>query len=261
MELSIYQVDAFTDHLFGGNPAAIVPLENWLPDDLMQAIAAENNLSETAFYVPAGENFDIRWFTPKAEVDLCGHATIATAHILFEQKKYDRKTIIFGSKSGILKVEKLNNLYTMDFPCDKIHPATFPVEMIQALGVTPLETFRGKDDYMIVIGSEIEILNIRPDFRMLSLLEKSRGVIVTAPGKEVDFVSRCFYPQFGIDEDPATGSAHTTLTPYWAQKLNKTELTALQLSPRKGLIQCKYLNDRVLLSGRAVTFLKGKLLL
>lgn len=259
MKLSIYQVDAFTDRLFGGNPAAIVPLENWLSDDLMQAIASENNLSETAFYIPSGENFEIRWFTPKAEVNLCGHATLATAHVLFEQKNYDRKTVIFNSKSGILKVEKLNNLYTMDFPSDKIHPTTTPVEIIKGLKVTPLETFYGRDDYMIVIDSEKEILNIQPDFRMLSLLENSRGVIVTAPGNKVDFVSRCFFPQFGINEDPATGSAHTTMTPYWAQKLNKIDLTALQLSPRQGFFQCKYLHDRVLISGRAVTFLKGKI--
>ena len=261
MELPIYQVDAFTDQLFGGNPAAIVPLEDWLADDLMQKIASENNLSETAFFVPFEGNFEIRWFTPKAEVDLCGHATLATAHVLFEHKKYTGKTIIFHSKSGILKVEKSNNLYTMDFPADKIRPVTCPDEITKGLGCVPLETFLGKDDYLIVIDSEKEILNIRPDFRMLSLLENARGVIVTAPGNEVDFVSRCFYPQFGIDEDPATGSAHTTMTPYWAQRLNKIELIALQCSPRKGVLQCKYLQDRVLISGRAVTFLKGKMLL
>ncbi len=261
MELKIYQVDAFTDHLFGGNPAAIVPLKSWLPDDLMQKIATENNLSETAFYVQTGEKFEIRWFTPTAEVDLCGHATLATAHILFERKKYAEKIINFYSKSGILKVSKLNNLYTMDFPADEIHPVTPPVEIIKGLGTTPIETFRGKDDYMIVIDSEREIKNIQPDFRMLSLLEKARGIIVTAPGIDVDFVSRCFYPRFGIDEDPATGSAHTTMTPYWSQKLNKIELTALQLSPRKGVFRCKFLQDRVLISGQAVTYLKGKLIL
>ena len=261
MELSIYQVDAFTDHMFGGNPAAVVPLDHWISDDLMQKIAFENNLSETAFYIPSEDQFEIRWFTPTTEVDLCGHATLATAHILFEHKNYKQKTILFNSKSGILKVEKLNNLYTMDFPSDKIHQVTTPVEILKGLGITPLETFRGKDDYMIVIDSEQEIKNIRPDFRMLSLLENTRGVIITAPGEEVDFVSRCFYPQAGIDEDPATGSAHTTMTPYWAQKLDKIELTALQLSPRKGVFQCKYLHDRVLISGQAVTYLKGILLL
>ncbi len=261
MELTIYQVDAFTDKLFGGNPAAIVPLKGWLPEELMQQIAAENNLSETAFFVQSGEYFDIRWFTPNAEVDLCGHATLATAHILFEEKKYDQKTIFFNSKSGILKVEKLNNLYTMDFPSDKIHQVTTPVELLKGLSITPLETYRGKDDYMIVIDSEKEILNIRPDFRMLSLLENARGVIVTAPGTEADFVSRCFYPVYGIDEDPATGSAHTTLVPYWSQKLEKIELSALQLSQRKGIFHCKYLQERVLISGQAVTYLKGILLL
>jgi PhzF family phenazine biosynthesis protein len=261
MDLSIYQVDAFTDHLFGGNPAAIIPLENWISDDLMQKIASENNLSETAFYVKSEDNFEIRWFTPTAEVDLCGHATLAAAHILFEEKKYARKTLIFNSKSGILKVEKSNNLYTMDFPSDKIHQVTTPVEILKGLNTTPLETFCGKEDYMIIFDSENEIENIQPDFRMLSLLENARGVIVTAPGNEVDFVSRCFYPQFGIDEDPATGSAHTTLTPYWSQKLDKIEMTALQLSPRKGVFHCKNLKDRVLISGQAVTYLKGKILL
>ena len=218
-------------------------------------------MSETAFYVQSGEGFEIRWFTPTTEVDLCGHATLATAHILFEEKNYDQKTIKFSSKSGILRVEKLNNLYTMDFPSDKIHQVTTPVEILKGLSITPLETFRGKEDYMIVLDSEKEILNIRPDFRMLSLLENARGVIVTAPGNEADFVSRCFYPQFGIDEDPATGSAQTTMIPYWSQKLEKIELSALQLSSRKGIFHCKYLNDRVLISGQAVTYLKGKLLL
>ena len=261
MELSIFQVDAFSDTLFKGNPAAVIPLENWLPDDLTQKIATENNLSETAFYVKVDDLFEIRWFTPTAEVDLCGHATLASAHILFDEKNYDQKTILFSSKSGILKVEKLNNLYTMDFPTDKIHQVTTPVEILKGLNTIPLETFRGKDDYMIVIDSEKEIENIRPDFRMLSLLEDARGVIVTAPGKKVDFVSRCFYPHFGIDEDPATGSAHTTMTPYWSQKLEKIEMTAHQISPRLGVFHCKYQQDRVLISGQAITYLRGTILL
>ena len=261
MELTIYQVDAFTDQLFGGNPAAVVPLKKWLPDDLMQKIASENNLSETAFYLSSRDEFEIRWFTPTAEVDLCGHATLAAAHILFDEKNYSQKTIVFHSKSGILRVEKLNNLYTMDFPSDKIHQVTTPVEITKGLNITPKETFRGKDDYMVVIDSEIELNSLRPDFRMLSLLENVRGVIVTAPGSEVDFVSRCFYPNYGINEDPATGSAHTTMTPYWSQKLNKIDMTALQSSPRKGTFRCKYQHDRVLISGQAVTYLKGTLLL
>lgn len=261
MELSIYQVDAFTEHLFGGNPAAVIPLENWLSDELMQKIAAENNLSETAFYVPREAHFEIRWFTPKAEVDLCGHATLASAHVLFEHKNYHLKTLIFSSKSGILKIEKLNNLYTMDFPIDEIHQITSSPEIIKGLNINPLETFRGKDDYMIVIDSQKKLENIQPDFRILSQLENARGIIVTAPGNEVDFVSRCFYPQYGIDEDPATGSAHTTMTPYWSQKLKKNELTALQLSPRKGVFNCKQTQNRVLISGQAVTYLQGNLLL
>ncbi len=261
MELTIYQVDAFTDHLFGGNPAAIVPLKNWLPDKLLQNIASENNLSETAFYIKSGDNFEIRWFTPTAEVDLCGHATLATAHILFEQKKYPRKTLLFHSKSGILRVEKKNNSYTMDFPTDIIHPVKTPAKILKGLNITPIESFRGKDDYMIVLDSEKDIESIHPNFRMLSLLEETRGVIVTARGINSDFVSRCFYPQFGIDEDPATGSAHTTMAPYWSQKLNKIEMTAIQLSPRRGLFQCKYLQNRVLIKGQAITYLKGKLLL
>jgi PhzF family phenazine biosynthesis protein len=232
-----------------------------LPETTLQNIALENNLSETAFYIKSGDDFEIRWFTPKAEVDLCGHATLATAHILFDEKKYPEKTIRFHSKSGILRVEKTNNLYTMDFPSDKIRQVTTPVEILKGLNVTPKETFRGKDDYMIIIDSEKELKSIQPDFRMLSLLENVRGVIVTAPGKEVDFVSRCFYPSYGIDEDPATGSAHTTMTPYWSQKLNKIDMTALQSSPRQGTFKCTYSNDRVLISGQAITYLKGSILL
>ena len=260
MELPIYQIDAFTDRLFGGNPAAVVPLKSWLSDELLQNIAAENNLSETAFYVPDHDKyFQIRWFTPKAEVDLCGHATLATAHVLFEHEKYDKKTILFMSKSGILKVEKMTDFYEMDFPADEIRPVKVPIEMYEAIGDKPLETFRGKDICLFVFDTEDAVKNIQPDFRKLSRFEDIIGVIVTAPGNETDFVSRCFFPRLGIDEDPATGAAHTTLTPYWANRLKKNEMTALQISPRIGRFRCKLLRDRVVLYGQALTYLKGKI--
>ena len=257
MKLKIYQVDAFTDQLFHGNPAAVIPLKSWLPDDLLQNIAQENNLSETAYYVAKGNEYEIRWFTPNQEVRLCGHATLATAHVLFQHEKYPKKNISFQSKSGILAVERRNNLYTMNFPADEIRQVTCPQEILKSLHVKPFETFVGKDDYMIILNTQKEIENLRPDFRMLCLLEKTRGVIVTAPGNEADFVSRCFYPLYGINEDPATGSAHTTMTPYWAKRLSKKELTAIQLSPRKGYFTCEYLQDRVTLTGQAKTFMNG----
>jgi PhzF family phenazine biosynthesis protein len=259
MKLPIYQVDAFTDRLFGGNPAAVVPLKSWLSVELLQNIAAENNLSETAFYVPNDEYFELRWFTPKAEVDLCGHATLATAHVLFEFENYDKKTILFKTKSGILRVEKENDLYNMDVPADEIRLLPTPDGMTEAICAEPLESYRGKDTWLFVFDTENTIKNIQPDFRKLSRFEDIIGVIVTAPGNKTDFVSRCFFPRLGIDEDPATGAAHTTLTPYWAKRLKKNEMTALQISPRKGLFRCKYLHDRVVLSGQARTYLKGKI--
>lgn len=256
--LPIYQVDAFADQLFKGNPAAVIPLESWLPDETLQSIALENNLSETAFFIPSGDNFHLRWFTPTVEVNLCGHATLAASHVLFEHLAYAKDTIRFDSRSGWLSVEKRDGLYFLNFPADNNEAVAAPPQIEEALGVTPLEVFRGKDDFMVIVDNQATIEALTPNFHLLQQLP-ARGLIVTAPGEQVDFVSRCFFPQTGVDEDPVTGSAHTTMTPYWAQKLNKKELTARQLSFRGGTVQCQLLGDRVALGGKAVTYLTGSI--
>lgn len=256
MRLTLFQADAFTSRIFGGNPAAVCPLAEWISDDLMQAIAAENNLAETAFFVKQGEKFDLRWFTPVAEVDLCGHATLATAHIMYTELRYTSPEILFDTRSGVLEVKKNGSGYTMNFPTDVLIPVETPEEITKGLELTPQKVFRGKTDYLVVIESQEQLEALSPDFRTLAQ-GKVRGTIVTAPGNEVDFVSRCFYPQYGIDEDPVTGSAHTTLTPYWAKELNKSKLTAQQLSARKGELTCIHQGDRTELIGQAVTYLRG----
>jgi PhzF family phenazine biosynthesis protein len=258
MKFRLYHVDAFSDRLFKGNPAAVCPLESWLDGRLMQNIAAENNLSETAFYAREKQGWRIRWFSPKKEVDLCGHATLATTHVLFSHEGEQGNVISFNSRSGILKVRKQDDLLVLDFPADKIKKVTAPASLVKAVGRKPLEAFRGREDYMLVYKSKKDILQIEPDFRAL-LKTRARGVIITAPGKEADFVSRFFAPQFGINEDPATGSAHTTLTPYWSKRLNKTELVAHQLSERQGKMFCKMRGERVEIGGRAVTYLVGEI--
>jgi PhzF family phenazine biosynthesis protein len=257
MQIPFYQVDAFTDHLFGGNPAGICPLNEWIPEELMQKIAAENNLSETAFFVPEKDDYRIRWFTPTVEVDLCGHATLASGHVLFNHLNYTRNIAHFESRSGVLNVRKNKNYIILDFPAASFKKITRPEILIKALGKNFSEVY-SSNDYMVVFDSEKDILELKPDFQLLSQLE-TRGVIVTARGTDVDFVSRFFAPAVGINEDPVTGSAHTILTPYWADKLNKTELTASQLSERRGKLFCKYLGDRVEISGKAVTYLTGKI--
>lgn len=256
MKIPIYQIDAFTGELFRGNPAAVCPLEKWLPDAAMQAIAAENNLSETAFFIPGGRDFELRWFTPAIEVDLCGHATLATAHALFQHLGYREPIINFHSRSGLLSVSREGSHYILDFPADFPEPTLAPRALTEALQVKPLEVFAGREDLLVVLGSEAEVAALRPDFRLLQQV-KGRGVIATAPGDTVDFVSRCFFPNAGIDEDPATGSAHTTLTPYWAKRLGKQELLARQISRRGGEIRCTMLGERVALAGQAVTFMEG----
>jgi len=260
MELTIYQIDAFTDQLFGGNPAAICPLTEWLPTEIMQKIALENNLSETAFIIPEGDGYYIRWFTPAIEVDLCGHATLATAHALYAEMGYQGDKVVFNSKSGLLTVSKKGDLYTMNFPTDTLEAVPIPSEITEALGVQPIEVFRGKDDYLAIFANQATIENFTPDFKLLNQL-KARGVITSAKGNTVDFISRCFFPAAGIDEDPVTGSAHTTMTPYWAKKLDKTKMTAQQLSARGGALECEYLGNRVNISGQAVTYLRGTIVL
>ncbi|HUX96041.1 MAG TPA: PhzF family phenazine biosynthesis protein [Bacteroidales bacterium] len=259
MKQKIYQVDAFTDKLFRGNPAAVCPLESWLSDDLMQKIAFENNLSETAFYVREGIHYNIRWFTPTVEVDLCGHATLATAYVLFNWENHEGDKIIFKSMlSGELEVVKSDDLLTLNFPADFIEPAELTTDFTECFNIRPIHTFRGKTDYMLVFDNERSIETLIPDLVRISKLD-CRGVIVTARGNNVDFVSRFFGPQSGVDEDPVTGSAHTTLTPYWSKQLGKKELTAVQLSNRKGYLKCSIFNDRVEISGECRLYLKGEI--
>ena len=261
MKLKLYQVDAFTKATFGGNPAAVVPLEEWLEDDILQSIAEENNLSETAFFVQEGAQYHLRWFTPVFEVDLCGHATLATAHVIFQHLDFPDDTILFKSRSGILKVSWQEEEYRMDFPADQPVRVEDHPEIEKALRQKPIELYKGRDDYLAIFDSEETINNLAPDFQGLGQIKGCRGLITSAPGKNstVDFVSRCFYPVAGINEDPVTGSAHTLMTPYWSAKLNKFELSAIQISKRRGQIQCKMEGDRVSLSGNAVTYLDGNI--
>ncbi|WP_028664652.1 PhzF family phenazine biosynthesis protein [Runella zeae] len=258
MQLPLYQLDAFTNHVFGGNPAAVVPLSSWLADDTMQAIAAENNLAETAFYVPTEEGFHIRWFTPTVEVDLCGHATLATAYVIFNLDNYPHDTIRFDSRSGELKVTKEGEWLVLDFPVDMLHKQLLtPPALLEALGeITPVDIVKGKTDFLVVLESESLVRNLDIDVIVLSTVP-ARGVIVTAKGDEVDFVSRFFAPQSGIAEDPVTGSAHTSLTPYWAEKLQKDEFVALQVSPRGGYLKTKLRGERVDIAGQVRLYLRG----
>ena len=258
MQLPIYIVHAFTSQLFGGNPAAVCPLAEWLPDDTMQALAKENNLSETAFFVPEGEGYRLRWFTPTTEVKLCGHATLATAHILFTRLGYDKEEILFQSLSGELKVTRVDeDRIQLDSPASKAVPVIdVPDALFSSLGVSPFPMFNSSFDMMVVLSSQKEVEDLKPDFKSLATI-KARGVICTAKGDNSDIVARCFYPQSGIDEDPVTGSAHTILVPYWAAVLGKTHLQSIQLSARKGYLDCELKGDRVLMRGTAKTYLEG----
>ncbi len=258
MKLRTYQVDAFTDRLFGGNPAGVCPLPEWLPAETMQMIAMENNQAETAFYVRGESRRHIRWFTPAVEVDLCGHATLAASHVIFRIEGFSGPRIEFDSRSGLLTVRRHGELLTLDFPADEFAPVAVPEPLAQGLGAVPIEAYKGKTDYMLVFDSAEIVAGMKPDFGLLARVP-ARGVIVTARGRETDFVSRFFAPQVGIDEDPVTGSAHTTLAPYWAGKLGQAELTAAQLSKRGGRLWCKLVGDRVEISGHARTYLRGEI--
>ncbi len=258
MKLKLYQIDAFTDHVFSGNPAAVCPLDNWLDDAVLQNIAAENNLAETAYFVKTDQGFHIRWFTPKTEVDLCGHATLASAYVIFNFLNFHDHSISFQSRSGLLSVTKSNDWYTLNFPGDKIQKKEMTSDLIEGFNMKPMEAYQGSTDIMLVFSSQQDIENIKPDFSKIAVLP-CRGVIITAPGTNNDFVSRFFAPQSGIDEDPVTGSAHTTLTPYWSKRLGKTELTAQQVSPRGGYLKCKLLDDRVEISGQGAFYLSGEI--
>jgi PhzF family phenazine biosynthesis protein len=257
MKLKVYIANAFTDKKFGGNPAAIVPLKEWLDDSLMQQIAAQNNLSETAFTVPRGEDYEIRWFTPIVEVSLCGHATQAAAHVFFEHLDYPKDRIVFHSKSGPLQVSLNQGRITLDFPA-KPPVKTLPDALIEkALGITAASFYTSEFDYMVVLGTQKQIEDLKPDFNLLKT-HPSRGLIVTAKGDQVDFVSRCFYPQSGINEDPVTGSAHVVMVPYWAAVMGKNKFSAIQMSERRGNLDCELLGNRVLMTGQAVTYLEGE---
>src|SRR5450755_2982572 len=253
MRIPLYHIDAFTDKAFGGNPAAVCPLPSWIDDRLMQSIAAENNLAETAFFTPSADGYHIRWFTPTDEVDLCGHATLASAHVVFEHLDRDRQSVTFGSKSGLLRVDRRADSLVLDFPALAAAPLAPMPALAAALGATPLETLQAKS-LLAVFGSERDVRALSPDFEAMRKLD-SFGVIVTAPGDSVDFVSRFFAPKVGIPEDPATGSAHCTLTPYWAARLAKTALHALQVSARGGEMWCELAGDRVRIAGHVTPYL------
>ncbi len=257
MELTLYQVDAFANKPFDGNPAAVIPLETWLPDNTMQSIAQENNLSETAFFVPTKTGFHIRWFTPTTEVDLCGHATLAAAYVLFNFLDYDKIMVEFGSRSGMLSVLQEDDWLVMDFPAQPPIHCDVPDEIIKAFDKKPIECLHA-EDYIVVFDIESDISSIKPGMDYLKKLDL-RGVIITAKSKQYDFVSRFFAPKHGIDEDPVTGSSHTQLIPYWAQKLGKTKLTAKQVSRRGGELVCEMHDDRVHISGKAVKYLEGRI--
>ncbi len=261
MANKIYQVDSFCRGLFSGNPAAVCPLENWLEDQIMKNIAAENNLAETTFYVKENGGFRIRWFSPEMEIDLCGHATLAAAHVLFSHEGFSGNTISFASCSGELKVSKKADQLTLDFPADHIKQVEVTADMLQWFSGRPIEAYKGRSDYMLVFGSEAEVAGIRADLAVIGRLTDCRGVIITAKGETVDFVSRFFAPQSGIPEDHVTGSAHTTLTPYWSHRLQRCEFEAIQLSPRKGFLHCKDAGERIEISGQAKTYLIGEIFL
>lgn len=257
MRLEIFQVDAFTSVPFCGNPAAVVPLEAWLPDETLQAIALENNLSETAFFVREGDGYGLRWFTPTFEIDLCGHATLATAFVLYDQLGASDPVLRFQSKSGLLTVQRQDDRLVLDFPSRPTLPAEAPEGLFAAIGREPKEVLRSRD-YMLVYEAEDDIRAITPDFSALAKI-KTHAVIITAPGETSDFVSRFFAPEAGINEDPVTGSSHCNLIPYWAEKLGKIEMFARQLSARGGELFCELAGDRVKIGGQAVLYLKGEI--
>lgn len=255
MEIPLYQVGAFTATLFGGNPAAVCPLDEWLPDETLQAIAAENNLSETAFFVPKGERFHLRWFTPAVEVDLCGHATLASAYVIFNHLRPGEDTVLFDTRSGELTVVRDGDLLTMDFPAKPPESADPPPGLLEALGGEPVEILKA-DYWLVVYSSEAEVRMLAPNMTALASATGT-AVIVSAASDEVDFVSRFFAPSMGIAEDPVTGSAHCTLTPFYSLRLSKPKLRARQVSARGGELVCEACDERVRISGRAVLYLTG----
>lgn len=257
MEISIYQIDAFASKLFEGNPAAVCPLDQWLPNETMQSIAKENNLSETAFFVSSGDRFHIRWFTPELEVDLCGHATLATAYVLFNILDYQKEKIEFESKSGRLVVTKDEEWIVLDFPAQPPVQCVIPEEIINAFDATPVECLMSKD-YIVVFENESDVESANPDFEELAKLGL-RGVIITARSTRYDFIARFFAPGYGIPEDPVTGSAYTQLAPYWVSKIGPRKFNVKQVSQRGGELRCEIVGDRVLISGKGIKYMEGKI--
>jgi PhzF family phenazine biosynthesis protein len=258
VSVTYYQVDAFTSRVFGGNPAGVCMPETWLPDDVLQKIAAENNLSETAFVVARDGDFDLRWFTPTTEIDLCGHATLASAFVIFTELGFPGEVVRFHTKSGLLTATHADGVITLDFPAWAAEPCSAPAALVDGLGWMPGEVRRGSCDYLAVLGSEADVLGLDPDMAQLAALD-CRGVIVTAPGSDADFVSRFFAPRVGIAEDPVTGSAHSTLIPYWSKRLGKSRLFARQLSRRRGEIFCEARGARVGIGGHAALYSRASL--
>ena len=261
MKLQLYQVDAFTDKLFGGNPAAVIPLKKWIPDELMQKLAMENNLAETVFFVPSEKkeaDYDIRWFTPALEINLCGHATLASAFVLFNILKDKKRSVTFSSKSGLLTVKNKKDGLLMDFPSWKPEMISeYPAGLKEALGVNEIVAVYKNRDLLVELNKEEDVANAKPDFTALKKIGEK--IIITASGKKVDFVSRFFAPIAGIDEDPVTGSAHSQLIPFWSEKLNKKIMQAKQLSQRGGDIYCEQNGDRVVMGGKCVFYMKGEI--
>lgn len=255
MSIPYFHVDAFTGRMFAGNPAGVCLLADWLPDTLLQSIAAENNLAETAFVVQRASTFDLRWFSPTVEIDLCGHATLASAHVLFRHLGYRATLVRFQTRSGELTVTRENDLLTLDFPSRPSVPCVAPAELIAGLGATPVFTAKGRD-YLAVFDREETVRRLQPDMGKLMALD-CLGVIATAPGDRSDFVSRFFAPSIGVPEDPVTGSTHCTLIPYWAQRLERSKLQAFQISARGGELICEHRGERVGIGGRAVTYASG----
>ena len=257
MDLPLYQVDAFTNRLFSGNPAAVCLLENWLPSEQMLQIAQENNLAETAFCLVQGDTFSIKWFTPEIEMDLCGHATLATAHVLFQYHYPGREVLSFQSNSGELLVRRQEDWYQLDFPSRPPQAAELPEVILQGIGVRPKEVLKARD-YVLLYDTQQQIESIQPNVALLNTINiDPGGIIVTAPGDEVDFVSRFFTPQASIFEDPVTGSAHCSLIPFWSKRLDKDKMMAHQISNRGGVLKVEDKGERVLISGQAATYLQA----
>ena len=258
MKIKLYQVDAFANKVFEGNPAAVCPLENWLDDHLLQKIAEENNLSETAFFVQTDKNIQLRWFTPLDEVELCGHATLAAAFVLYQHCHFSAPKAIFDTKSGQLVVTKFDAGFSMDFPASIPQAVDPPAALLLGLGKIKAQTVLAGFDYVVVLDSVKEVIDLCPDFSQWLNLDL-RGVVVTAQGTDVDFVSRCFFPKLRVNEDPVTGSAHCELAPYWGKRLGLSVLCGQQLSQRSGLVHCKLVENRVILTGNAVEYMSGEI--